>query len=130
MSLEVRSLIAAALSGILVVALFFTIAALMSKLGSLQAPAGQGSTVGISTDQTDLQSQIIAGSQHFSESCASCHGADGSGGGGAPNLHNEDLSDQEIFDTISKGKGPMPPFAGTYNPHQISSMVAYVRSLK
>jgi mono/diheme cytochrome c family protein len=129
MSIELRGLIAAMTAGLTAVGICFAISFFLAKpvISSGNGQGAPGSTVAV--DPADLQAEVISGGQHFVTSCSGCHGAEGVGGGAAPNLHNEDLSDAQIFATISNGKGPMPAFAGIYNAHQINSLVAYVRSL-
>lgn len=66
------------------------------------------------------QSSLSRGRQLFMKNCASCHGRDGRGDTpmgraiqttpdlASPSMKNK--SDQELFDTITQGKAPMPSF--------------------
>ena len=76
----------------------------------------------------------------FSNNCARCHGKDGRASGvkakvvGARNLTNAEwqdrASDERIFNSISNGKGKMPPYGKKLSEAEINSLVNYVRSLK
>ena len=80
------------------------------------------------------------GADIFATKCASCHGKDGAGNTPmGKNLKLRDLgsadvqkmSDNELKDTISKGKPPkMPAYGGKLSSTQIDDLVKYVRSLK
>jgi len=78
-----------------------------------------------------------ADSATYRTKCAMCHGPDGSGSAvgksmKVPDLRSPEvqkLSDAQLAQTISDGKGGMPPFKSSLNEDQIHSMVSYVRSL-
>lgn len=72
----------------------------------------------------------------YKSKCAMCHGADGKGEtptGKAmklKDLGSEDvqkMSDADLTDLISKGKGKMPA-AKTLTPDQVKGLVTFVRS--
>jgi glucose/arabinose dehydrogenase len=71
----------------------------------------------------------------FNQVCASCHGANGSGGS-APSLLDDTWthggSDTELAASIKNGRPgtPMPPFGATLNDQDIRSMVIYIRELR
>ena len=74
----------------------------------------------------------------FGSRCASCHGADGRGGGPAapPNVPDftvasfqADRTDEALARVISEGRGLMPPFGGELTDAGIAAMVRYVRRL-
>ena len=80
-----------------------------------------------------------AGGDLFQQTCSACHGPEGVGLT-APSLKTSTFvagaSDQEVFDTIAKGrieKG-MPPWSSGYggllSDEQILALVAYVRELQ
>jgi mono/diheme cytochrome c family protein len=126
MTIEMRGFLLALTAGLIVVGVAFGIAAIIrtpSPGAPLTAPAASPST------QDNPQSLVLAGTSYFNTSCSSCHGVGGVGGGGAPSLQNEDWSDAKIVNIVQHGKGPMPPFAGTYNDKQISEIIAYIRTL-
>jgi mono/diheme cytochrome c family protein len=72
--------------------------------------------------------------------CASCHGADGSGGTtmgkklGVKNYTDAKvqsaMSDAEMTKAISNGQGKMKGFKGKLSDADIKALVSYVRSLK
>jgi mono/diheme cytochrome c family protein len=71
------------------------------------------------------------GAGTYKARCAMCHGADGSKLT-AHNLQSADvqkLSDADIGDIISNGKGKMPA-SHSLKPEDVKGLVAYVRSLK
>ncbi len=74
----------------------------------------------------------LLGEDLYEQSCASCHGVDGSGGilgseidGGSNTDLN--LSDDQIAGVITVGPGNMPGFS-RLTAAQVQSLVAYVRS--
>ena len=74
-----------------------------------------------------------AGERMFRTQCAACHGPDGSGGAGGPELLTGTFrrgdSDEALFQTVSKGipGTNMPAFPGT--GREAWQIVAFVRSL-
>jgi mono/diheme cytochrome c family protein len=83
----------------------------------------------------------IDGVALFSQACAKCHGADGSGG--LPMVANgpkpidlrepawqRQRTDADIATAIREGRGAMPPFAGVLSAAQIDALRQHVRSLK
>jgi len=79
-----------------------------------------------------------ADSATYRTKCATCHGPDGSGSAVGKSMNVPDLrlpvvqkmSDAQLAQIISDGKGGMPPFKSSLNEDQIHSMVSYVRSLR
>ena len=78
-----------------------------------------------------------ASSATFRTKCAMCHGQDGGGSQvgksmNVPDLRSQavqKLSDAELAQVISNGKGGMPPFKSSLSEEQIRSLASYVRSL-
>jgi len=72
----------------------------------------------------------------YKTNCAACHGPDGRGSSVGKSLHVPDLhssqvqqlSDTELNNAITQGKGNMPPFGGRLSEDQISSLVKYIRT--
>ena len=76
----------------------------------------------------------------FDSQCASCHGKDGR----AKSLHGKhvhardltdagwqnEVSDERLFNSITKGKGKMPAFGKKLSEDQIDALVRYVRQFK
>ena len=81
-----------------------------------------------------------SGADLFATKCGSCHGKTGAADTPmAKNMKLRDLgsadvqkaSDQDLKDTISKGKPPkMPAYSGKLTDAQIDELVKYIRSLK
>jgi cytochrome c oxidase cbb3-type subunit 3 len=75
------------------------------------------------------------GGRLFANSCATCHGADGRGGSGFPDLTDDDWlyggDEATIEKSILDGRsGVMPPFAAAVGGDAgVAEVVAYVRSL-
>ena len=82
-------------------------------------------------DETALR----IGGRLFANNCATCHGSDGRGGSGFPNLTDQDWlygGDPATIElTILNGRsGLMPPFAPAVGGEEgVRQVVAYVRSL-
>jgi len=79
-----------------------------------------------------------ASSATFRAKCAMCHGQDGSGSEvgksmNVPDLRSQavqKLSDAELAQIISDGKGGMPSFKNSLSEDQVHSLVAHIRSLR
>ena len=79
-----------------------------------------------------------ASSAMFRTKCAMCHGQDGSGSEvgksmNVPDLRSQavqKLSDAELAQIISDGKGGMPSFKNSLSEDQVHSLVAHIRSLR
>ena len=73
----------------------------------------------------------------YKAKCAMCHGPDGKGSAtglkmGAHDFTAADVqkeTDAQLTDTISKGKGKMPAYAGKLKDNEIKDLVAYIRGL-
>ena len=72
----------------------------------------------------------------YKAKCAMCHGPDGKGetstgkmmkAGDFASPDVQKMSDADLTDTISKGKGKMPAYK-TLTPDQIKDLVGYVRA--
>lgn len=80
------------------------------------------------------------GRRRFDIHCAPCHGATGSGNGittkygmNVPSYHDDHIRkmrDGEIFDTITRGRNTMRPYAEFVKPADRWAIVAYVRALQ
>ena len=79
-----------------------------------------------------------AASATFKSKCAMCHGPEGAGSEVGKSLNVPDLrsqtvqklSDAEITQVITNGKGGMPAFKDSLSEDQIHSLVGHVRSLR
>jgi cytochrome c551 len=69
-----------------------------------------------------------AGSEVFAENCSVCHGADGHGGSGGPDLSTMPLAQSEegAIQQVTNGGGGMPAFGGTLSEEEIENVAAYV----
>jgi mono/diheme cytochrome c family protein len=92
----------------------------------------------VSIAQANPAPDRAADSATYRTKCATCHGPDGSGSAVGKSMNVPDLrlpvvqkmSDAQLAQIISDGKGGMPPFKSSLNEDQIHSMVSYVRSLR
>ena len=78
-----------------------------------------------------------ASSATFRTKCAMCHGQDGGGSEVGKSMNVPDLraptvqklSDAQLAQTISNGKGGMPSFKNSLSEEQIHDLVAHIHSL-
>jgi mono/diheme cytochrome c family protein len=98
-----------------------------------------GATVlaGISFLSAPAKGDAAAAEATYKAKCAMCHGPDGKGEtatGKAMKAKDfaldevQKMSDADLSDAISKGKGKMPAYK-TLTPDQVKDLVGYVRSL-
>jgi PQQ-dependent dehydrogenase (methanol/ethanol family) len=94
--------------------------------------SGVANSQGAYHDEPAQPAQPLAPPMQFSTTCVLCHGNDARGTIIAPTLvnsaHIQSMSDSEISDLISKGKGKMP--AVPLPPDDIAALVRYLRSLQ
>lgn len=69
-----------------------------------------------------------AGETIFAENCAGCHGEDGHGGAGGPDLRTMPLAQTEegAIQQVTNGGGGMPPFGGQLSEEEITDVAAFV----
>ena len=111
---------------LLIIPVAFVAVALASRLG---ARNGTNFAVTAAPDAVSL----------FKSECATCHGRDGRGKTKrGRQTHSRDItnaewqndvSDERIFNSISRGKGKMPSFK-KLSDAQIDSLVTYVRQFR
>ncbi|HUQ92181.1 MAG TPA: c-type cytochrome, partial [Bryobacteraceae bacterium] len=100
----------------------FRLLALYAAWGALCAPAQTKAEAG------------IAGAR-FNKSCAVCHGLNGHGGRGGPDLVSgrwkHGSTDADLARVIAQGVPgtEMPAFSGRFSPDQIATLVGYIRLL-
>jgi mono/diheme cytochrome c family protein len=79
-----------------------------------------------------------AGAALYKTKCAACHGADGKGAttvGKADSIRDlssadvQGQTDAQLNSTITDGKGKMPAYGKSLKPEQVTSLVAYIRSI-
>jgi alcohol dehydrogenase (cytochrome c) len=77
---------------------------------------------------TTTAGNATAGKSVFSDNCATCHGAKGTGGNGGPDLTS--IPDAKVMSKVVKqvtnGGGGMPAFKGQLTKTQINDVSAYV----
>lgn len=91
----------------------------------------------------DHAALVAEGKQIYQEKCVLCHGPEGKGNGPAaaglnppPQNHTdaaymESRTDAQLRESIYNGKGQMPAWgkSGVLNDHQITAVLAFVRTL-
>ena len=69
----------------------------------------------------------------YKSKCALCHGAEGKGGKmGTRDFASPEvkaLSDAQLTEIITQGKGRMPPYKGKLKDTEIQDLVTYIHSL-
>jgi FAD/FMN-containing dehydrogenase len=74
------------------------------------------------------------GAQQFAENCAICHGGDGKGGQGGPNIAGTNsvitLSDEDLRNIIHNGVGGEMPAFPQFSEQDTEGIVKYLRSLQ
>ena len=83
-----------------------------------------------------LRAEDSPGATVFRSNCAICHAGDASGNTALGKKYKlrdlkspevQKATDAEWFDLISKGKKPMPAFAGRLKDDQIRQIISYLR---
>jgi alcohol dehydrogenase (cytochrome c) len=100
------------------------------KLGPAPAP-GAGAGVGHAGEAggpTTQKGNAAAGKSVFAANCATCHGADGHGGNGGPDLTTIPSAKNlaTVLGQVENGGNGMPAFKGTLTQKQINDVAAYV----
>lgn len=69
-----------------------------------------------------------AGGEVFAENCSVCHGADGLGGNGGPDLTTMPKAKEQkgAEEQVANGGGGMPAFGESLSPEEIANVAAYV----
>jgi heme/copper-type cytochrome/quinol oxidase subunit 2/cytochrome c553 len=69
-----------------------------------------------------------AGKEVFAENCSVCHGSDGLGGSGGPDLTTMPKAQEQAGaeEQVTNGGGGMPAFKGTLSEEEIANVAAYV----
>jgi quinohemoprotein ethanol dehydrogenase len=69
-----------------------------------------------------------AGKEVFSEECSICHGSDGHGGNGGPDLTTMPKAQEQASaeEQVTNGGGGMPAFSGQLSEEEIANVAAYV----
>jgi len=85
---------------------------------------GEESAEGAETAALDPE----AGKEVFAENCSVCHGSDGLGGSGGPDLTTMPKAKEQAGaeEQVTNGGGGMPAFSGTLSEEEIANVAAYV----
>ena len=69
-----------------------------------------------------------AGAEVFATNCSVCHGEDGHGGAGGPDLTTmpKAQNEPEAIEQVTDGGGGMPPFGGQLSEEEIENVAAFV----
>lgn len=101
-----------------------------ARIETALAPFSARSVSELSTDAAALN----VGRNLFLNNCAACHGSDGGGAPGFPNLTDKDWlwggDPDTILATISNGRtGVMPPWGEVLGPRGVEDVLSYVLGL-
>ncbi len=81
------------------------------------------------------------GEKIYQQKCQICHGIEGKGDGPVASALKpppadftssqlmDSLTNEDLLETISKGRGSMPGFAGVLKPEETAAVIEYIRSL-
>lgn len=106
-----------------------SIAALAIAVAALAGACGGGKPTGSASATTVVVPQ--SGSAAYALACATCHGADGSGGQGPAigrTLAGSKYDQAALSMLITNGKGAMKGYAGDLDPATIEAIALYVRT--
>jgi alcohol dehydrogenase (cytochrome c) len=84
--------------------------------------AGQAPTEPTDEGEGDAE----AGQAVWADNCAGCHGLEGTGANGGPDLTGIQADAEQVRAQITNGGGGMPAFSGTLSEQQIADTTAYV----
>ena len=105
-----------------------------------EPPAAPSTTPAANPVKPTAESQAFA-KKMYGYDCAVCHGEKGNGNGDLATEQKlqlkdwatsdalKEITDQQMYDLIVKGKGGMPPEGDRLKPDQVWNMVIYTRSL-
>jgi mono/diheme cytochrome c family protein len=92
------------------------------------AGEAKGESQGAGGEQGTGKPDTAAGRKVFADNCSVCHGADGHGGNGGPDLTSIPTAKQMavVVKQVENGGGGMPAFKGTLSQQDIENVSAYV----
>jgi len=128
---ELKGLVAGLAAGLGVVGASYGVSAIALHGQAVQAVASAkpvAPKAGVQPASTQL---VASGAALYSSlACVGCHGASAQGGIG-PTLHHLGDPDAKVYRNIANGfQGRMPAYKNQFAPAQISTLVAYIQSLK
>ena len=71
--------------------------------------------------------QVSAGAEIYAVNCSPCHGVRLQSAGTAADLKNFPGDRTRFFDTVTGGKGQMPPWGDFFKPNQLEELWAYIK---
>jgi alcohol dehydrogenase (cytochrome c) len=104
------------------------------KLGPADAAGGGEGIQHAGEDETKSDAKKgdpAAGKSVFTDNCSTCHGPEGKGGNGGPDLTGLPSAKVEdnVLKQVEKGGGGMPAFEGVLTPQEIADVTSYVLQL-
>ena len=83
---------------------------------------------GLLAEEAAAGPDAAAGKEVFAEQCSVCHGADGLGGNGGPDLTTMPKAKEQAGaeEQVTNGGGGMPAFKGQLSEEEIANVAAYV----
>ena len=106
---------------------------LEGTLDEVPQAAGEGEGTGHAGQTPNEPTEEVAGDPEagttvWSNNCAGCHGLDGAGANGGPNLVGNEtaLDATKVRAQVTNGGGGMPAFKDTLSTKQIADVTAYV----
>ena len=76
---------------------------------------------------------VSEGGELYAEHCRVCHGGDGRGVAGVPDLTAGAAllrSDPRLFEIVGRGAGVMPGYEGVLRGEEIRNVIGYLRTLR
>jgi quinohemoprotein ethanol dehydrogenase len=107
----------------------FSLDGTMDEVAAGGGGEGTGHAGQSPTEPTDeVAGDASAGAAVWSDNCAGCHGSDGGGANGGPNLIGNEtaLDPAKVRAQVTNGGGGMPAFKDTLTTTQINDVAAYV----
>lgn len=107
--------------------LLLSVSGLTFGLAQLHPAKGDEPSAMPVTINVSASGDPVRGEQLFAESCATCHGEGGTGGGVGPRLAGNDVSIGEARSTIANGTGVMP--ADLVEGQDLEDVLAYLETI-
>jgi quinohemoprotein ethanol dehydrogenase len=107
----------------------FSLAGSMDEVAAGGGGEGTGHAGQSPNEPTDeVAGDASAGAAVWSDNCAGCHGTNGTGANGGPNLVGNEiaLDPAKVRAQVTNGGGGMPAFKDTLTTQQINDVTAYV----
>ena len=98
----------------------------------LMIPLGVSLSSGLAA-ATAHAGDIFRGGELYAEHCQDCHGTDGRGVPGVPDLTRGRAllrPDPALFEAVNTGKGAMPGYEGVLRNTEMLDVISYLRTLR